>query len=688
MPPIDITCPTCGSTALVDAVAGQCPHCLIRMALSEEDPLPSIGLALGVPQRQFGEYLLGRQIGVGGMGVVYEARRLSDDSAVAIKLIRDFHVASPTLLRRFTIEAEAAARLEHSHIVRIHEIGECEGHPFFSMDLIEGENLNARITRGAVMSPGEIARLMATISRAVQHAHARGVLHRDLKPGNILIDLAGEPHLTDFGLAKMLQHDSDENNVATLTTAGAPGTPSYMSPEQVSGGEASSASDIYGLGAVLYALMTGRPPFQGATSLELFKQIVEQQPVRPRMVNRSLPPALETICLKCLEKDPRRRYATAEALAEDLESFTAGGTIMARPPTAIHRSRQWIRRNPVGAALIASLCLGLFVALALLKVVNDQRRQMELDRDQTFDEGMQKVSQIWRDPGTKAVTVSARELAILAGRSPTDSRDAKFQLTFGVSADDGPSSMAQRYARLLGDLQAQMQRELGEKTVFHLHLLKRFHGSEDTLLRGEVDLLVLSPVDFLRAEQVGAGIVALALGNSAREGVIFARTNCGTRHLAGLRGKSLALPDPGLSLSVWAKALLVDAGLRGSDFTALTNIMDRGAEVGTSTASATETIDRVLRGEWDAGVTHRGQFERYRHLGLLALEHFPETPDVVAARAGLETQITAALQNVLRSPKARQWPDSRFAVESIGPEKTAGASLKALRGAIARAAQF
>jgi hypothetical protein len=416
------------------------------------------------------------------------------------------------------IEAEAAARLEHPQIVRIHEIGECEGHPFFSMDLVQGA-LNARIARGDLATAEEIARLMATVARAAHHAHGRGVLHRDLKPGNILIDSAGQPHLTDFGLAKILQHNFDEESLVTLTKAGVPGTPSYMSPEQVSGGGVSRASDIYGLGAVLYALMTGRPPFQGATPLDLFKQIVEQQPVRPRSVNRSLPFDLETICLKCLEKDPRRRYVTAEALAEDLESFAAGGRIKARPPTVIHRSRRWIHGNPVGAAFMASLCLGLFVALALLKVVNDQRREMELDQDQTFDEGMQKVSQIWRDPGTKAVTVSGRELAILAGRSPADSRGAKYQLTLGVSADDG------------------------------------------------------------------------AIGKSSREGVIFARTNAGIHQLANVAGKSLALPDPDLSLTVWAKERLVESGLRGTDCDALTNIVDRGVEVGPSILSACVLTD-------------------------------------------------------------------------------------------------
>lgn len=688
MPSAVTICPTCGSSALADAIAGQCPHCLIGMTLSEEDVLPTTNASGDATQRQFGEYLLGRQIGAGGMGVVYEARRLSDGRAVALKLIRDFHVASPTLLRRFTIEAEAAARLDHLHIVRIHDIGECEGHPYFAMDMVEGENLNTWLARYESVEPKTIASLMATVARAVQHAHSRGVLHRDLKPANILIDANGEPHLTDFGLAKILQQDANEHGPTTLTTSGAPGTPSYMSPEQVSGAEASVASDIYGLGTVLYALLTGRPPFQGATPLELFKQIVEQQPARPRSLNASVPPALETICLKCLEKDPRHRYVSAGALAEDLDSSAASKAIRATPPTLAHRSHQWMRRNPVGTALIASLCLGLFVALGLLKVVNDQRREMELDRDQTFDEGMQKVSQIWSDPATRSVTISARELAILAGRTSADSRGAQHQLTFGVNADDGPSSMAQRYARLLGGLQDQMQRELGEKAVFHLRLLKRFNRNEETLIRGEVDFLVVGAVEFLRAEQATPGIVAVARAINSREGVVFARTNGATTRLPDLRGRSLVLPDTDLSLTVWAKARLVEAGLHRRDFSSITNIMDQGIEAGTTVVSASETIDRMLRGEWDAGVTHRGQFERYRHLGLIELDSFPETPNVLAARAGLDARLIAALRKVLGSRDgANAWPDNKFVVEPLDGRKPAP-SLETLRAAMTKAATF
>ena len=630
------------------------------------------------------------------MGVVYEAQRLADDCKVAIKLIRESHVASPTQLRRFTIEAEAAARLDHSCIVRIHEVGDCDGHPFFSMDFIEGESLSARMANGefSLMPPIEqarTARLMAKVARAVHHAHLRGVLHRDLKPGNILIDEQGEPHLTDFGLAKILRPGLDDGDARALTASGdVPGTPSYMSPEQVSGANIGHASDIYGLGAVLYALLTGRPPFQGPTPLDVFKQIVAHSPTQPRVLNSSLHPDLETICLKCLEKDPRHRYGAAEALAEDLDNFAEGRAIKARPASPVHRTQQWIKRNPVGTALIGSLCLGLTVALALLKVVSDQRHEIELDRDLTFDEGMQKISEIWRDPSTRSVIVSARELAILAGRSPAQVARARHQLSLGVSADDGPSSMAQRYARLLGSFQQQMERELGEKVAFNLRLLKRFHQGEETLAGGEVDFLVLSAVDFLQAEGIVPGVAAIALANTSREAVIFTRTDSGIERLTELRGKSMAFPDPDLSPTVWAKARLFEAGLRAKDLRFCTNLIDQGAEMGQTVISVAETIDHVLRGEVDAGVTYRSHFERYRHLGLVVLDHFPETPNVLAARVGIDSRLLSALQKVIRSPEGRKsWPDSKFVAEPLAEKALPATSLlDGLRSAMKQAERF
>jgi len=698
-------CPACGSPALTDNVAGQCPRCLLGMVLKAEDDFAPVTSPFDSTHRQFGDYRLGRQIGAGGMGVVYEAHRMSDNRKVALKLIRDFHVASPTLLCRFTIEAEAVARLDHPNIVPILEAGDCDGHPFLSMEFVDGESLSAKITKGefsfeltdqftpedARRRQKEVARLIAIVARAVYHAHLRGVLHRDLKPGNILIDAKGEPRLTDFGLAKILQADSNKDSSPTLTASGGvPGTPNYMAPEQVSDLDSSSASDIYGLGAVLYALFTGRPPFQASTPLDLFRQIVEQLPAPPRSTNPLLHADLETICLKCLEKDPRRRYGTAEALAEDLEAFALDRPIKACRSSPVYRTRHWIGRNRIGAALIASLFVGLSVSLGLLKIVSDQRQEIELDRDQAFDEGMQKVSQIWRDPATRSVTISARELAILAGRSPAEAAHAKHQLIFGASADAGPSSMAQRYARLLGSFQRQMEREIGEKTVFHLRLLKRFNQSEETLARGDIDFIVLRAVDFLQAEKNVPRVELVAHANTSREAVIFTRSNTGIQRLTDLRGKAMAFPDSGLSLTAWTKVRLFEAGLRAKDFSFCTNIVDQGMEDGQTVVSSAETVNRVLRAEVDASVTHRSYFERYRHMGLIVLDHFPDTPNVLAVRANLDPKLVAALRNAIHSSAAsHSWPDNKFVLDGpmeMGPPTAL--SLDALRKAMEQADGF
>ena len=651
-------------------VAGQCPRCLFAVALSNEEVLTA-----ELSPRQLGDYVLKRQIGAGGMGLVYEAQCITDGRTVALKVIRDIYFTSATSLCRFTLEGEAAARLDHPNIVRIHEIGEADGHPFFSMDLVEGESLEASIgKRPLAQDQRALTRFMAKIARAVHHAHTRGVLHRDLKPANILIDRDGEPRLTDFGLAKLLDRPKGSEPRGLTASGDAPGTPSYMSPEQVSGVEAGAAADIYGLGAVLYALLTGRPPVEGATPHEVFRRVVSESPTPPRALDPKIARDLQTICLKCLEKEARQRYGSAEALAQDLERFAEGRPIAARPATVRRRTQRWIKRNPVGTALIATLCAGLLVALVLLRIVNTQRREIELDRDLAFEEGMQKISQIWRDPATKSVSISARELGILAGRSPVDIRHARYQLTIAVSADDGPSSMAQRYARLLNDLQSEMARELREPVAFHLLLLKRFSEEEETLLRGEANFIILSAVDFLRARRASPGIQLIAQARTAPEGVIFARTNIS---LGGLRGRSVAFPDDDLSLTACAQACLVAAGLRRSDFQFATNIFDRGPESGETIISTSETLALVVGGKIDAGVTYRSQFERYRHLGLAVLATFRETPKILAAGAGVEPRIVAALTKAIDQAP---WPESKFV--------TGGAALEELCAALDDAERF
>ncbi len=298
-----------------------------------------------------GDYDLLEEIGRGGQGVVFRARQKSLNRAVALKVIGLGQWATKAHLKRFRLEAEAAASLEHPCIVPIYEVGEHGGACYFSMGLVEGGQLDA-VAKREPMPIRHAAELIAKLARTVHYAHERGILHRDIKPGNILLDAKGEPHLTDFGLARLVETESTVTRTMEVL-----GTPSYMAPEQAVGNNArvTSATDVYGLGAVLYQLLTGHPPFAGGTTFETVRLVLDTEPRQPRLLNPKVDRDLATICLKCLEKDPPRRYSSALALAEDLERWLKHEPIQARRTGIFTRGRKWVRRNPAIAALIASL---------------------------------------------------------------------------------------------------------------------------------------------------------------------------------------------------------------------------------------------------------------------------------------------------------------------------------------------
>jgi WD40 repeat protein/tRNA A-37 threonylcarbamoyl transferase component Bud32 len=287
------------------------------------------------------------------MGVVYRARDPKLKRMVALKMIVSSHVASPASMARFKVETEAIARLEHPGIVPIYEVGETAGAPFFTMKLVEGGNL-AEAMAGKPLAPPQAARLLARVARAVHYAHQRGVLHRDIKPTNILLDAQGEPMVTDFGLAKITDSEAEVTHSFTVM-----GTASYMAPEQAlgQGKQVTTAADTYGLGAVLYETLTGRPPFQGESLMETLRQVVEEEPERPSQLNSGVDRDLETICLKCLEKEPGRRYISAEQLALDLERWLCDEPVLARPASGFERAAKWARRKPAQAALALVVCV-------------------------------------------------------------------------------------------------------------------------------------------------------------------------------------------------------------------------------------------------------------------------------------------------------------------------------------------
>src|SRR6266853_2102985 len=352
-------CRKCGAGIFADAPEGLCTACLFETGrdllarpsvaagergsventeASDANATPHIKKAPRPAKTppEFGGYELLEQIGRGGQGVVFRAHQKSLNRTVALKVISLGQWASKAHLKRFRLEAEAAARLEHPGIVPIHEVGERDGQCYFSMKFIEGGQLD-EVVKQTPMSMRQAVELITKVARTVHYAHEHGILHRDIKPGNILLDQKGEPHLTDFGLARLVESESTVTRTMEVL-----GTPSYMAPEQAVGNNAAitSATDVYALGAVFYQLLTGHPPFAGGTTFETVRLVLDTEPRPPRLLNPKVDRDLATICLKCLDKDPQRRYSSALALAEDLERWLEHEPISARRTGLVTRGRK------------------------------------------------------------------------------------------------------------------------------------------------------------------------------------------------------------------------------------------------------------------------------------------------------------------------------------------------------------
>jgi WD40 repeat protein/tRNA A-37 threonylcarbamoyl transferase component Bud32 len=323
----------------------------------ESRPAPASGESI----RFFGDYELLEEIARGGMGVVYKARQVSLNRIVAVKMILAGQLASEAEVKRFCAEAEAAANLQHPNIVAIHEVGKHEGQHYFSMDFIEGISL-AELVREKPLPGQRAAKYVKIIADAIDYAHQQGTLHRDLKPSNVLIDANDQPRVTDFGLAKRIEGGSEQTATGQVI-----GTPSYMPPEQAGArrGALGPASDVYSVGAILYELLTGRPPFRAETPVDTLLQVLEAEPVSPRLLNSRVERDLETICLKCLQKVPARRYASAHELSEDLLRYQAGEPIKARPVGRLERLGRWAKRNPALATVSSLAVVALLAGTAI-----------------------------------------------------------------------------------------------------------------------------------------------------------------------------------------------------------------------------------------------------------------------------------------------------------------------------------
>ena len=342
-------------------------------------------------------------IGRGGMGVVYKATQAGLNRTVALKMLLAGGFADPATRARFLLEAESVAALEHPHIVHVFAFGEHTGYPYLAMEYVPGGTLADRVKANGTLAAKEAAEITAKLAAAVAHAHSRGVVHRDIKPLNVLLAADGEPRLADFGLAKVGRADQHLSVTGQVL-----GTPAYMSPEQAAGKthEIGTATDVYALGAVLYDVLTGQPPFQGDSVAVTLQKVIAEEPRRPRHLNTSIPRDLETICLKCLEKDAAKRYPTAQELADDLLRYLRGQPIAARPTGTLERGYKWVKRNTVVAGAVTAVSLALLVGAGVsVNFGLEARKQAEVAKQKQKDADDARE----REEGEKQIAIVARD---------------------------------------------------------------------------------------------------------------------------------------------------------------------------------------------------------------------------------------------------------------------------------------
>jgi tRNA A-37 threonylcarbamoyl transferase component Bud32/tetratricopeptide (TPR) repeat protein len=488
------------------------------LATRARDPYATITDLAKIPlapqtTKIFGEYEILETIAKGGMGVVYKARQRKLNRIVALKMILAGQFADQGDIDRFYAEAEAAAHLRHPNIVGIHEVGECEGQHFFSMEYIEGKSLGD-LVREHPLAPRAAAKFVKTVSEAMHYAHEEGVLHRDLKPSNVLVDGNDVPLVTDFGLAKRTAEQSQRTAAGTVL-----GTPSYMPPEQATGklDQISARSDVYSIGAILYELITGKPPFGAANPWETIKQVISVEPVSPRLLNNGVPADLETICLKCLQKDQARRYQSAQLLADELQRFLAGEPILARPIGILERSVRWCYRNPWPTAALGVLLLGVIGTSVGLQVARRAEAAAVVARDEAkISEGKARVAE--------ADAVEAKDKAVESRDQLLATINELFTAWGDVTLLNEPgfeevrakllataSKMYKQMGDRLGD-DPKIQHELGVsyfrlgRMMFHLRSLANARESLEAGLKIQRALHAAQPQDEVRLHALGESL--------------------------------------------------------------------------------------------------------------------------------------------------------------------------------------
>ncbi len=686
-------CRKCGEPVQANAPFGHCPQCLLALGFGpvpEEALEPSGDSSLRTPHsalgraRSFGDYELLEQIGRGGMGIVFKARQKSLNRLVALKMILNVESASLVVMARFHLEAEAAAKLEHPNIVSTHEFGELDGQPFFSMRLIEGSNLAKQMPRLSIASVAgskdkstttkallreaqeRIARLIAAIAHAIHYAHQNGVIHRDIKPTNILIDQQGQPHLTDFGIAKILAGEGGLTGTDDLL-----GTPSYMSPEQAAGKPATRAADIYSLGVILYELLTGRPPFRAETPLETLRRVKEEEPTHPTSLNRQADPELATICLKCLEKDPLRRYASAEAMAEDLERWLHREPIRARRTSTPQRLARWCRRKPALAtvagllvllSIISTLAaLQLFarltehrLAAAQLALLSEQHRISAINANNSLDvlrrELLLDLAGLWTNSLIQYVPVTSDKMAVLRRDAPVvvPPGARSLDLTFAVYTHQKPEEMLKMMPPVLGNLEKSLARGLSQPVRIDFRIYRHYAAAQAALVSGEVHFMRIGPSSYVEAKNLNPGISLLVAQNGRVRGCIMVNTNAGVQSMKELKGKRMAFVDPSSTTGNYVpKAEMLTHGLTAGD------LRGRGTNF---LGSHDNVAEAVAAGAFDAGAGNASVADKFTNVPGSALHILRYLPEEFAglpwvASATLDPAVAESIRSGLRSIK-------------------------------------
>jgi len=688
-------CAECGSKLPPNVPPGLCPHCALQDPVRsdvETEKAASESGAATLP-RFFGDYELLEEIARGGMGVVYRARQKSLGRIVAVKMLLAGSHADFDSLRRFRVEAVAAGSLSHPNIVAIHEVGRHDGQRFIAMEYVAGPNLARHASRP--LSPRHAAEVIATIASAIHYAHQHRVLHRDLKPSNIIMDENGRPHVTDFGLAKGLGTSLAEAGLPDVHSTVALyehvtedgqvlGSPAYMPPEQADGriGGVGRWSDVYSLGAMLYHLLTGQPPFKGKSVTDTLHRVLYEQAVPPRRRNASVPLDLETICLKCLEKESMRRYRTAEELAEDLGRYLRHEPVRARPVGRFEKTWRWCRRNPMATAFVLTLGMALGLSLMLLESVNRERKKQaalakEVIKRDRESKGLRReqlklteeaLESIWANREKRSMEVKSATIAAMADVPilPVTNPATLVQWTLGIAAEDRPAGRVRNYALLVSELEARTSLRLGREVRVNIMLYKFPEDFLAELYAGKVDFGRIAALPFVRSRKTQPALIPLAMPTSCTKPcVFFTSTNAGLHSLQDIRGHRIAFGDTNATVSYWAQIYLMQSGLQATnlaryDFLNSTLEFEEDVhEMGFSNAvsrivylhSHAQVIESVLSGRHDVGVARLKAFLIHQPRGLVAIpgSEFESSRNLYVARPGLTPEYVRSLIDALTS---------------------------------------